>query len=608
MALSSLTSKILATSVLATATAAGAYGFAVYRQVSSVQRRHITSFDAMPDSLRQSISVKDYVNPRNHPPMADMRFTTVDIPLQHRNVTDEALLATFVKGFFGGVVIAPERTVLQALGITMLNYSKLSNAATAPHIWAKSELSKKTLPSLRSILFGVFQVSEIKLDPQDEAQHQLNHSESHIDFIFGSDKGQFDNGLEPISLSFKRLGFGVLLQHFHAHPSSSSLRSRLHHEQTVTFTMAPDLPKEWTRLSFQEAMELVRLSDETSASKPPVQKFMSRQPAWVPGKELPWTSEHANQVRKLTRGVYGGVVYTQAPLAAARIVEQEDRMNGNVDTNAGFSIHSIHAVFTNPGVADRPFIFEVSNINSSRSFTTRLINVRQSTEPSSVPSGPFPVSDAQGPLGIICLTCLTTFKRPVAGPADVQDSVSPQKRYHDILGSRAPTEWDTCPQADIDAVTAAFPNAGHGAFPVLDMYKVDMTAFNKDKHVPERRELILYRLLKPLPKEDTNAHILCHAFEADRNGLIMLGNHLGYGYRMGAVASLSYSFYVHVNGEEAVMEGDEWWIQEVSWPRVSAGRGTMESRIWSPEGKHVASGYQDGMILPAFTKKAGGKL
>jgi acyl-CoA thioesterase len=134
------------------------------------------------------------------------------------------------------------------------------------------------------------------------------------------------------------------------------------------------------------------------------------------------------------------------------------------------------------------------------------------------------------------------------------------------------------------------------------MYKVDMSGFNKNKAIPDRRELIYYRLLKPLPKEDTNAHILCHAFEADRNSLFMLGNHLGYGHDLGIAASLSYSFYVHVNADEAVMEGDGWWMQEVSWPRFSAGRGAMESLIWSPQGKHVATGYQDGIVLPMTAK------
>lgn len=132
-----------------------------------------------------------------------------------------------------------------------------------------------------------------------------------------------------------------------------------------------------------------------------------------------------------------------------------------------------------------------------------------------------------------------------------------------------------------------------------------MTAYNSGKQIPDRRELILYRPLRPIAAEDVNGHIVSHAFEADRNGLVMLGNHLGYGKGNFRAASLSYAFYVHTNPAEAVMDGNGWWLQEVCWPRVNAGRCTMEVKIWSPEGKHVASGYQDGMLSPGNETRNG---
>jgi hypothetical protein len=100
-----------------------------------------------------------------------------------------------------------------------------------------------------------------------------------------------------------------------------------------------------------------------------------------------------------------------------------------------------------------------------------------------------------------------------------------------------------------------------GTFPAVDMKKVDMTSYNKDKPLHEQRELILYRLLRPLPSDgadgwDANAHICAHAYAIDRNGLLMLGNLLGIGNAFGRAASLSYSLVVHVNAEEAVMRGD----------------------------------------------------
>ncbi|PTB65079.1 Thioesterase/thiol ester dehydrase-isomerase [Trichoderma citrinoviride] len=368
-----------------------------------------------------------------------------------------------------------------------------------------------------------------------------------------------------------------------------------------------DARTEFRRNDLYEALKLSRLPDQHNASQDGVKRYMSRTPAWRPGGELPikWASDKLSgkgNILDFPPGAFGGHVYAQAPLAAARAVEEDEEETGS-NGNGKLGIHSIQGVFTKPGAIDRPFIYQVTNVHSSRSFATKLVQARQPTVSSSVPAGPFPESDADRPLGNVCFACLTTFKRPAPSPADHQMEGSAQERYADILSQRAPDEWDASPQLDIEAVTTLFPNAGHGGFPMLDMYKVDMRAYNEGRAVPERRELILYRAHKPIPEDDANAHIVAHAYEADRNGLIMLTNSLGWGFNLGSAASLSYSFYVHVNADEAVMKGDGWWIQEVCWPRVNAGRGMMESRIWSPEGKHVASGYQDGVAVPS-TKKS----
>lgn len=202
-----------------------------------------------------------------------------------------------------------------------------------------------------------------------------------------------------------------------------------------------------------------------------------------------------------------------------------------------------------------------------------------------------------------------------------------------------------------------------GLFPIVEMRKVDMTEYNEGKPVHERRELLLYRLLRALPvdgdgdgegegkgrgegkgegegegrgKEEgpvytANDHALIHAYVVDRNGLLMACNHLGMGWTLGKAASLSYSIVFHTNVEECVMRhGDRkmgldlnpdwegnllkknkkgeragkdreeeegvWWIQEAWFPRAGAGRGIVESKVWSPGGVHVATEYQDGLI------------
>lgn len=373
------------------------------------------------------------------------------------------------------------------------------------------------------------------------------------------------------------------------------------------------MPQKPRRMSFAEAMALLPLSEPDSQ----VQRLVAEQPAWFPGKGMAWERKSIAGMAQKRAGkgitAAGIHVYAQAPLAAARVVEREesaaDSRRGKIGIHVShlslcemkLTEKSIQGVYTNPGLVDRPFIYEVSKVASGRSFSTRLVNVRQPLKASIKPDGPFTVAEAERPQGEICFTCLTTFKRHFEGKDDVQAESSPQERFADILSQRKPDEWPPCPQIDLDIVQDLYPDKDHGAFPVLDMYKVNMRDYNERRPVTERRELILYRPSHPIDKEDVNAHIVCHGAESDRNGFLMLANYLGYGYDLSAVASLSYSFYIHVNPEEAVMDGDGWWIQEVQWPRTSAGRGMMETRTWSPEGKHVASGYQDGQMIPGPT-------
>lgn len=200
----------------------------------------------------------------------------------------------------------------------------------------------------------------------------------------------------------------------------------------------------------------------------------------------------------------------------------------------------------------------------------------------------------------MCFSALVSFRPATVSELSAQET-SVQSRFADVLTSRKPSEWDPSPPIDIASIVAAVPRDLVGTFPVVDMKKVDMASYNKDKPLHQKRELLLYRLLAPLPASDPDAHILVHAYEADRNGLLMIGNHMGIGYNFGRAASLSYSFVVHVNPSDVVMKygEDQWWVQEACFPRVEAGRGIIMSKIWSPEGIHVATEYQDGIIRPA---------
>ncbi|KAK4669019.1 uncharacterized protein QC764_700580 [Podospora pseudoanserina] len=370
---------------------------------------------------------------------------------------------------------------------------------------------------------------------------------------------------------------------------------------SMTPTVGGDEDK---RLSFQEQLELVKLPREGQAHR-----YISTRSAYLPGSDF----AKGKELPSFHSAAFGGHVYAQAGLAAYRAWRETEKEKG-VPEHARLDIHTINGYFTRIGLASRPFIYTASPVTASRTFSTVSVTATQPSVPSNSPSEDhYPAEDASLPQYPPAFTALLSFKLPEPdwdGTVSEQEA-PPQERFASILSSRKPEEWPPAPPVDITGVVEIVGDDQVGTFPIAEMKKVDMKEYNEGKPVHERRELLLYRLLKPLPDDedgksgyDANAHVLVHAFVADRNGLLMAGNHIGLGYSLGRAASLSYHFVMHVEAKAAVMrEEDGWWIQEVWFPRAGRGRGIVESKIWSPSGVHVATEYQDGLI-----QGFGGKL
>lgn len=86
------------------------------------------------------------------------------------------------------------------------------------------------------------------------------------------------------------------------------------------------------RRDFSETMKVSRVPD--SSSRDGVKRFMSHTPAWRPAGELPWAKANPDGFKKgnmtdFPPSAFGGHVYAQAPLVAARAVEEEDKAGGN---------------------------------------------------------------------------------------------------------------------------------------------------------------------------------------------------------------------------------------------------------------------------------------
>jgi hypothetical protein len=103
---------IIAASTTVAIAAVGIYHLGrIYNAIRAVPLQEISSYPSIPDSLLQSTAVK-LTNPHSHVPIHDTRFLTVRVL---KRLTDEEILSRFVKGFFGGYVFKPERSVLTAV-------------------------------------------------------------------------------------------------------------------------------------------------------------------------------------------------------------------------------------------------------------------------------------------------------------------------------------------------------------------------------------------------------------------------------------------------------------------------------------------------------------
>ncbi|RGP79203.1 hypothetical protein FLONG3_2639 [Fusarium longipes] len=176
MAFRSLSQKIFTTSLVAAVTAGGVYSFTVLKSVSIVDRNLITRSEDIPETFISSKSAGEILNAKKHVYHSDWRFMTLDIPAEHHDISDQVLLAKFVKGFFGGAVLRPERLILQTVGIDLVSFSNIPEATLLP---------------INSVLFGVFQVLDSRIVNPKSSKSLTKQTESYVDFGFGSDSTGF---------------------------------------------------------------------------------------------------------------------------------------------------------------------------------------------------------------------------------------------------------------------------------------------------------------------------------------------------------------------------------------------------------------------------------
>ncbi len=116
--------QALTASVIVTTTAVGCYLYRLNSSISTISASDVIVTDSSPASLLESRSYCSVVNPRGHIGRHDTRTIVVTLPASKAHCSDEQILASFVKGFFGGWVFTPERLLFQFLRPSLVQFSR----------------------------------------------------------------------------------------------------------------------------------------------------------------------------------------------------------------------------------------------------------------------------------------------------------------------------------------------------------------------------------------------------------------------------------------------------------------------------------------------------
>ncbi|PYH46350.1 acyl-CoA thioesterase [Aspergillus saccharolyticus JOP 1030-1] len=351
--------------------------------------------------------------------------------------------------------------------------------------------------------------------------------------------------------------------------------------------------------SFAELMSLRRLNsppaDRSSSSAERIELFQSLAPPYPPGE-----ADRA----------FGGHVYAQSAYAASQTVEK------------GFLIHDITGTFILPGRLDIPYEYSVRHLRDGRSYSTRAIDARQA--------------------GQICFSAVCSFKRPeeaaATASAFAHQPAPVQERYAALLAGKHPQDFEVSPGVDADFYIDYWREQWkkHGIaereFPGLEARKVDMQGYNQTEEVrrcPDRYRQLTYYKLKGSPGDSCpgmgvkevrrreregefdNLYACAHMYAADKNSLLLIPRALGI-KAWNALASLTLTIVFHDLGKGLRMvdwdadstegvEGEDrlpkkWFVQEGWTPRSGDNRAVHESWLWSPDGRLVATSYQDSML------------
>jgi acyl-CoA thioesterase-2 len=250
--------------------------------------------------------------------------------------------------------------------------------------------------------------------------------------------------------------------------------------------------------------------------------------------------------------VFGGQVLGQALSAAVQTVSAERH------------VHSLHAYFLRPGDVSKPIVYDVDRARDGSSFTTRRVVAIQSGKP--------------------IFNLAASFQVREEG-----------FEHQDEMPEAPPPESVPTEQERVAAYAQQLPKFVRERATSEQPFEIRPVALVDDPFLPvarPARRMVWLRATGHLPDEPALHHyLLAYASDHALLGTALLPHGVTWLTPGMQVASLDHAMWFH-----QPFRVDEWLLNVLDSPAAHGARGLCRSRIFTQDGRLVASTAQEGLI------------
>lgn len=297
------------------------------------------------------------------------------------------------------------------------------------------------------------------------------------------------------------------------------------------------------------------------------------------------------------RGIFGGAAIAQTLSAAQRTVP------------ADFTVHSMHCYFVLAGDSQIPILYHVERVRSGKSFATRTVQARQRGNVIFTTTISFVRQNSGGDK---LVQHSAEMPKDIRGPVEDMDELDYggdagpfQSQRIEILNNDSPDpHTKKCRQwikargkisgsHESHLAALAYMSDSYFIGTVARVHKLwRYSAARKNKHKSSIDEDVLKKLLA-MDDEDLKRVDFLDEADLDRIRKLKNGHKQEPRPEIGMMVSLDHTIYFH---DPRGFRADEWMFTEMETPWAGDGRGLVFQKMFSRDGRLIATCVQEGVV------------